>query len=58
MVPPVRVIGVAIWGSVWWVSGLYRPTTLACSAIISLIKEQLGSALLSGQWIDKLSKVG
>ena len=39
MVPPVRVICVAIWGSGWW---LVLATTLSCSAIISLTEGTVG----------------
>ena len=39
MVPPVRIVCIA-YGVV--VGGLYWPTSLACSAIISLIEGTVG----------------
>ena len=39
MVPPVRVIGVAIWVSGW---GLYWSTSLTCSTMISLTEGTVG----------------
>ena len=51
MVPLVRVIGVAIWGSGWWL--VLTPQHWHGQPSYPLLKEQLGSAFLGAQWTDK-----
>ena len=49
MVPPVGIVGIAVWGCGWW---LVLAHCIACSATKSLIEGTLGNALLGAQWID------